>query len=661
LDSLGVERVEDIANLSLKAIANAKNCGRKTLNEILEWATLHQVPLEGRTIETGAQKSVDRDSIDSLPAMPKELLLRVSDLNLSVRAARCLQMRGIAQVGDLVSLTEADLLRGKNCGRRTVKELKALASSLGLSLNMRVPIWTRVDSVELARQHAVELSVIRQQWIKNRYSFESDLRLEGEVRSALAAVVKASDMPKVELWIGLDQTVPPTLEAVGGVADVTRERVRQIVEKAKMRIAAMRPDLPRLRAAVDILDHAFVLSERRARTLLIDQGLAAGAVSTRGLLRAAEVFRVSTRVEHGSMNGCDFVGVPEGLAALKVVWRAERRAVEQWGCSTIEDVIAQVNGVSDTSVTPETVREAMTAQSGFRWLDEESGWFWLEDVPRNRLLNKIDKILAVASKVDLAVLRAGIARHYRMEGFAPPRRVLMALCEQLKDCQLVEGRTVVDLRPRDPSVELSDQEMAMVKVFREHGPALSYADAIQKCTETGLNETTTSIYLANSPILRRVTLGVYTLVGAAVTPGEVESVARSLGRERKHRVIQDYGWRSDGGGVWATYKISEGMLRSGVVSVPRGIRRYLDSGGFELCGLDGSKIGRIGINESSMWGFLPFFRRRGGEAGDYLRVTFDVAKRVAQVELADETFDDTELSTDPPRCAVGGANPPTSE
>ena len=202
----------------------------------------------------------------------------------------------------------------------------------------------------------------------------------------------------------------------------------------------------------------------------------------------------------------------------------------------------------------------------------------------------------------------------------------------------------------------------MIEVFQRHGPALSYADAIRLCSDAGLNESTTSIYLANNPVLRRVTTGVYTLVGAAVTPGEIESVAKTVSRGRKRQVLQDHGWRPDGRGVWATYRISQGMLRSGVLGIPAGIAKYLHRQSYELHGADDASIGRVRIGGNSMWGFIPFFRRRGGDVnrrtrhwheigrggdvGDFLRLTFSLNQPIARVEVAQEPFDDSVLDAD---------------
>jgi hypothetical protein len=640
LDRLGVTKVEELASMSRATLQKRPNCGRKTIGEIVAWAESRGVSLEGEGDKVPTPDARG-GPIDSVEALPMEMLLSVSDVSLSVRARGCLEKLGVHHVGDLVSLTPAKLLKVPNCGRTTIRELKEALSSLGLSLAMQVPVWKEIDVPDLARQHATTLVGLRRKRSATLYAVDSSSGVGQEVKSALAAVLKTAELAKVELWIGLDHRDAPTLQEVGEVADVTRERIRQIVEKAKTKIAAADLKMSRLRSAVRLLEDAPVLLEPTAASLIESGGLSASTISARGLLRAAEFFGVATRVQRARIGGRGFVGTPEALAAIKAVLRMGRRAIEQWGCSTVEDICAQLNSEGSAEIPPSAVKEALMTQPGFRWLDEHTGWFWLADIPRNRVLSKIDKILAAAPSVDLSALRAGIARHYRMEGFAPPTRVLRALCEQLDDCEVIDGTTIVDKRPREPQIELSEQERVMVDIFRTHGPVLSFPDAIRHCLDAGLNETTTAINLSGSPVLRRVVMGVYTLVGASVTPGEIEAVAKTVSRGRRSQIVQDFGWHPDGTRIWATYKISAGMLRSGVVGVPAGIRKYLDSSGYDLRGSDDSAIGRIRLAEANMWGFLPFFRRRGGEAGDFLRVTFNLSERRAVVEVAEEPFEET--------------------
>ncbi len=62
----------------------------------------------------------------------------VEELDLSVRAQNCLQTAGIRHVGELVQRTEQEMLKTRNFGRKSLKEIKDVLSDLGLSLGMRI-------------------------------------------------------------------------------------------------------------------------------------------------------------------------------------------------------------------------------------------------------------------------------------------------------------------------------------------------------------------------------------------------------------------------------------------------------------------------------------------------------------------------------------------
>jgi len=62
----------------------------------------------------------------------------VDELELSVRSANCLQNANIRYIGELVQKTEADMLKTKNFGRKSLKEIKEILASMGLSLGMKI-------------------------------------------------------------------------------------------------------------------------------------------------------------------------------------------------------------------------------------------------------------------------------------------------------------------------------------------------------------------------------------------------------------------------------------------------------------------------------------------------------------------------------------------
>jgi DNA-directed RNA polymerase subunit alpha len=71
----------------------------------------------------------------------ENLLRSVDELDLSVRAENCLQAANIKYIGDLVQKTESEMLKTKNFGRKSLKEIKELLAEMGLTLGMKLESW----------------------------------------------------------------------------------------------------------------------------------------------------------------------------------------------------------------------------------------------------------------------------------------------------------------------------------------------------------------------------------------------------------------------------------------------------------------------------------------------------------------------------------------
>ena len=65
----------------------------------------------------------------------------VDELELSVRSANCLQNANIRYIGELVQRTESEMLKTKNFGRKSLKEIKEILAEMGLSLGMKLEGW----------------------------------------------------------------------------------------------------------------------------------------------------------------------------------------------------------------------------------------------------------------------------------------------------------------------------------------------------------------------------------------------------------------------------------------------------------------------------------------------------------------------------------------
>ncbi len=73
------------------------------------------------------------------PELHNENLNRsVEELELSVRSYNCLKNANIATIGELIQKTEAEMLKTKNFGRKSLNEIKEILAQMGLSLGMKI-------------------------------------------------------------------------------------------------------------------------------------------------------------------------------------------------------------------------------------------------------------------------------------------------------------------------------------------------------------------------------------------------------------------------------------------------------------------------------------------------------------------------------------------
>ncbi len=68
----------------------------------------------------------------------ENLFRNVDELELSVRASNCLKTANIRTIADLVQKTEAELLKTKNFGKKSLNEIKTILGEMGLHLGMRL-------------------------------------------------------------------------------------------------------------------------------------------------------------------------------------------------------------------------------------------------------------------------------------------------------------------------------------------------------------------------------------------------------------------------------------------------------------------------------------------------------------------------------------------
>ncbi|MBN1796750.1 MAG: tetratricopeptide repeat protein [Sedimentisphaerales bacterium] len=131
LRKMNIFTIGDLLNITEAELLSYKNFGETSLREIKQILQSKSLQL-GQSIE---EPVIEPDQQDEQEQQADGILSKpVDDLNLSVRARKCLAKLNIRNLGDLTRKTEAELLGCKNFGVTSLNEIKKAISGIDLSL-----------------------------------------------------------------------------------------------------------------------------------------------------------------------------------------------------------------------------------------------------------------------------------------------------------------------------------------------------------------------------------------------------------------------------------------------------------------------------------------------------------------------------------------------
>ncbi|RLA98689.1 MAG: DNA-directed RNA polymerase subunit alpha [Deltaproteobacteria bacterium] len=90
------------------------------------------------------------------PELNKNLFRTVDELELSVRSANCLKNAKMVYIYELVQKSEAELLKTKNFGRKSLEEIKEKLAKMGLHIGMKLPDLPPIEEIEARRRELEE-------------------------------------------------------------------------------------------------------------------------------------------------------------------------------------------------------------------------------------------------------------------------------------------------------------------------------------------------------------------------------------------------------------------------------------------------------------------------------------------------------------------------
>lgn len=463
-------------------------------------------------------------------------------------------------------------------------------------------------------------------------------RLDEALNDLLSHVASSKYATALAARLGWDGQGGRTLEEVAKACGVTRERIRQ-VERAALNKISQGTFLPALDAAIALMGDAAAAFEPDVTNILLAAGLVSRTFKPHGILTAAKALG----------RAVDFDVSDDGLTVHKIgddhfvpIREAFKTLANVNYVASVSELQARIQELGFASISEDSTRHLLASHPRTVWLDSDRRWFWLQQKEgRNRYVNAARKVLSVAGRVRIDILRDGALRHYRSKGMSLPRGAFEGLCRaagfEIED-GFVSSPDVLD--PRDT---LAPIESVFVEVLRRKENVLGLHELRDGCVKAGVNRHSFYVYLSYSPIITRVAPSIWALRGTDFDPTRVSRLLQHS--TPKKPTLQGNGWTPDGA-IWIAYEVSRAVLDTGVVTIPSGVHEILGDGRFELYAVDGARVGTLSMRKLSAWGLGSFIGRRGVEIGDHLIVAVDIELQMAVIHTGSvdvlESFEEGE-------------------
>jgi len=145
VDAARVGQATDYEKLSLEVWTNGAVSPRDAVGLAAKLMRDHlSIFVNVEDDESAEEQAVEISDADR-EATYEKLGKSVDELELSVRSYNCLKNANIRTIGELVQKTEAEMLKTKNFGRKSLNEIKEILSGMGLSLGMKLDNWPQTQ------------------------------------------------------------------------------------------------------------------------------------------------------------------------------------------------------------------------------------------------------------------------------------------------------------------------------------------------------------------------------------------------------------------------------------------------------------------------------------------------------------------------------------
>jgi hypothetical protein len=332
-----------------------------------------------------------------------------------------------------------------------------------------------------------------------------------DLKEELKGILGAGRAARLSMRLyGFDGRGGTTLRQLANETGLSHERIRQLSNHLIRARTATRPVTPALDRAIQMIAAHAPASADGIERQLARCGHRRRAFRLEGVINAARVFGRPAPFSLARNVSGRVVYMPSPVDSMQVM-RAAKEHLKVWGMARIGDVAASVRSKRPISLD-DVISALLESREDFRWLNQGLGWFWLSQFGRNKVANRLTKILAVSSSVSLREAYAAIAKDYRIPSFGPPLSVFGEFCRQVPGIQLGQNG-VITWDQTDRRQVLSSKEQKIINIIDRQGAQITWKELVKACGEVGLSTGTASVFVTTSPLVRKRSRGVYSLIG----------------------------------------------------------------------------------------------------------------------------------------------------
>lgn len=491
------------------------------------------------------------------------LEMSVRSLGLQLRTVNCLIIGGINTLGELAGSTDEELMALRSFGRGCLDDVTRVLATHGLTTGMRldqIPAETaaRLPAPETLRELLGE--EVREQlatieaahggaplagverllamldtpapkvaklwgmaadeavtYVSCLVSLASRMS-RGERVSFLEelslAVARGSDVDRkmAVRYMGLDGAPPDTLDVIGAAYGVTRERVRQRVERFRERVLGAHPPLPLSEATAAVM--------QPGRAYALGDWLEA-LPPTLGPERPEDLLVLATMKGWGWLSSFAVhdhgygVLVTGGQGSPEWLARVTREARHTLRPHRTLGAVAPGQLAGGDSSKLAILRAVLRSDS--RWMAVDDEWFIIRHARKSLIGSRTRRMIGLLGPLSLAELRHGLRRDMKRNRAVrdlslPPRHVLRRILRRA-GCRLSRETGRVVLRRALVAQACSRMDRALLAAFADGREAVTTLELDEAMLSAGLSVASGRHATSFSPLLFRERHGVYSLLG----------------------------------------------------------------------------------------------------------------------------------------------------